>query len=571
MKVLLTTLHAKYIHNSLALPYLASYCADVCDEIIIREFTVHEPKENILSAILAERPDVVAFSVYLWNRRESFELIDLVAAVTPGIRLVVGGPEVSFEGVELFEEHPGLTALVRNEGEMPLRGMLEAWQNGHEPVNVPRLTWRKKDGTIVAGEEAPPLDSLDEIPSPFRNGLVDTSRGFVYYETSRGCPYNCSFCMSALDDTVRSFSMPRIESDLQWIIDQGVAKVKLVDRTFNYDARRARQIFSYILEHNQNSHFHFEIGAHLIDEETLALLATVPEGMFHFEIGIQSTLPETLTAINRKVSINKVLDNVEQLKKRCRIELHLDLIAGLPGEDYQHFLQSIDTILTLDPDHLQVEPVKLLPGSPLRRSAKTQNLRHDPNPPYTIVTSDTLSYNEIEQLKTISRLLDLTWNSKRLKGFLGALATLNNGMAAGLERLALHLQKKGLFRLPLSQDGLFDAFWDFICLQFDGQQKELLKQHLARDYARCERVLPQKAPPFFNADLTAAEQSRARKHVEQRQMELRGTNTKLQYFAALFSELSETSARQVHLFLYLTRSGTGREIEEVIFSDNPDF
>jgi len=229
MKVLLTTLHAKYIHNSLALPCLAAYCGGVCEAIVIREFTVHEPKEITLAAILAEKPDVVAFSVYIWNRRETLELVDLLATVNPDIKLVVGGPEISFDGPELFARHPGLTAQVRGEGEIPLRGLLASWHNGQAPTNVPRLTWRRGD-EIIQGSDAPPLAALDDIPSPFQNNLVDTSRGFVYYETSRGCPYTCSFCMSALDDTVRSYSLPRIEADLQWLIDRGVKKIKLVDR-----------------------------------------------------------------------------------------------------------------------------------------------------------------------------------------------------------------------------------------------------------------------------------------------------------------------------------------------------
>lgn len=570
MRTLLTTLHAKYIHNSLALPCIAAYCSDVCDDILIREYTVHEPKENTLSAILAEQPEIIAFSVYIWNRREIFELIDLLATVNPELKLVVGGPEVSFDGVELFADHPGLTAQVRGEGEEPMRSLLEAWQTGKEPADIPRLTWRCGD-QVITGEDSTPMESLDIIPSPFRLGMVDTSRGFVYYESSRGCPYNCSFCMSALDASVRSFSMQRIEADLKWLIDQKVSKVKLVDRTFNYDTKRALQIFRFILKHNRKSHFHFEIGAHLLNEETLQLLETVPPGMFHFEIGVQSTLPETLTEIDRKVSLEKVLHNVRELKRRCQIELHLDLIAGLPGESYQHFLESINTILALEPDHLQIEPVKLLPGSPMRMSAKMQNLHYDPNPPYTIVSSDSLTFPDIEKLKSISRLLDLSWNSGRLSGFMQALSKPASSMSAALELLALHLQNKGLFRLPISQDGLFAAIWNFIKEHFSGQEHLVLQENLARDYALCERVIAAKAPGFFNTDLTHSELARIKDKVQQKRHGLQGTNTKLQYYASSFTMLNNEPARRIHLFFYLTRSGQGREVEEVIFTGDPSF
>jgi anaerobic magnesium-protoporphyrin IX monomethyl ester cyclase len=192
MRTILATLHSKYIHASLALPCLAAYCGPACGEIAIREFTVHEPREAILAALLQEEPAVVGFSVYLWNRRESFDLIDALAAARPDLRLVVGGPEVSFDGAELFARHPGLTALVRGEGEEPLRALLAAWAKGSEPGQVPRLTWRRGP-TLVEGPDGPPLAELDAIPSPFRAGLVALDRGLVYLETSRGCPFRCCF------------------------------------------------------------------------------------------------------------------------------------------------------------------------------------------------------------------------------------------------------------------------------------------------------------------------------------------------------------------------------------------
>jgi len=563
MKILLTTLHAKYIHNSLALPCLAAFGSDLDAEFVIREYTVHEPKQNVVASLLTESPDVIAFSVYLWNRHQTFELIDLLATINPKLKIVIGGPEVSFDGPELFASHPGLTALVRGEGEKPLHGLITAWSAGKEPDGVGRLIWRSEDGKISNGPDNPVLANLDDIASPFQNGLVETGRGFVYFETSRGCPYSCSFCMSALDETVRSFSEKRIESDLKWLIDRKVAKIKLVDRTFNYNPKRARAIFRFILENNKQSHFHFEIGAHLLDEETLELLEQVPAGMFHFEIGVQSTLPQTLTAIERRVSLEKVIENIKALKARTRIELHLDLIAGLPGEGYDRFLESIDRLFDLQPDHLQIEPVKLLPGSPLRISAKTQNLHFDPNPPYTITASPDMIYNELEMLGNIGRMIDLTWNSSRLKGFLNKLSGSHGSMSKALELLALHLHGKGLFRLPLSQQSLFEAVWDFVRQIPDTEERETLQDYLAHDYALCERVIPAKAPDFFDIGLTPAEQDKVRTEVEKRQLELRGQKIRLQYFAAIFNHLEKTGQRQVRLFFYLTKSHTGRTVEEL--------
>ena len=232
MRTILATLHSKFIHNSLALPCLAAYCGDGCGELLIREFTVHEPRESILAMLLADDPDVIAFSVYLWNRRETLDLADALAVARPDLRIVLGGPETSFDDDTIFARHPGLTALVRGEGEEPLRTLLHAWQQGLPPGLVPRAVIRQ-DANLICGSDSPPLSNLDSIPSPFQLGLADFSRGLVYYETSRGCPFHCSFCLSARDNLMRSYSMERIRSDLLLLMQNVVPKVKLVDRTLN--------------------------------------------------------------------------------------------------------------------------------------------------------------------------------------------------------------------------------------------------------------------------------------------------------------------------------------------------
>ncbi len=562
MRTVLTTLHSKFIHASLALPYLAAWCGDECGQIDIIEFTDHEPKESIAALLLVEKPDVIAFSVYIWNRQSTLELIDLLHTIQPELRIVAGGPEISFDNQELFVAHPGLTALIHGEGELPIKGLLKAWQTGDAPVDVPRLTWRDNE-QIKTGPDAPPLADLDQIPSPFRLGLADLSRGFSYYESSRGCPYNCSFCMSALDDSVRSFSMERIQADLSYLIEKKVPKIKLVDRTFNYDAKRARQIFAYILEHNNGSHFHFEIGAHLLDEATISLLEQVPADMFQFEIGVQSTLPQTLASIDRKVSTDKVLQNVSALTKRTRVDIHLDLIAGLPGESYREFLHSFDTVMALNPGHLQIEPVKLLPGAPLRNDANRLGINFDPAPPYTIVSGD-MSYAELESIRAISRLLDLSWNNNRLHGFLEQLAKTYGTFSSGIEKLAIFLRDGGYFRHPIGQLALFTAIWGFV--ETEDKDLELLREHLARDYALSERVLSNKVPEFFSAKLTEDEINKVREHVQVEQDKIKGNKIKMQHFAARFKVLS-TQTEHLRLFIYLTRSGQKQQVIERIIAD----
>ncbi|WP_298036003.1 B12-binding domain-containing radical SAM protein [uncultured Desulfuromonas sp.] len=562
MRTVLATLHSKYIHPSLALPCLAAYCGRQCGELAIREYTVHEPKQNVLADLLAAEPDVIAFSVYLWNRRETFELADALAVARPGIRIVLGGPEVSYEGPELFSAHPGVSAIVRGEGEIPLEGLLRAWNREEEPSGVPRLAWRRGE-EVVEGPDGPPLEDLDALPSPFASDLADLSRGYVYYESSRGCPYRCAFCMSSLDDNVRSFSRERIESDLGRLMERKVPQVKLVDRTFNYDADRAREIFAFILKHNDATRFHFEIGAHLLDGATLDLLKTVPKGMFQFEIGVQSTLPETLDAIGRRASLERLEQNVRRLREAGNIHLHLDLIIGLPGEGYEGFLSSIDRVAALHPHHLQVEPVKLLPGSPLRLDAGKLGIRFDPNPPYAVLGTPELSFEDLERLRGLSRLLDLTYNSGCFPKFLGELGKVCGSLAAGLEKLEFFWRVEGLFRLPLSRRGVFEKIWKFVKNGFRDEARESLREHLGRDFALSERVVPGKAPEFLDTELTEEEKRLVRERVREETDRIKGRGIKLQHFAAAFARLPDLPGRHVRLFLYLTRSGSGLEVRDI--------
>ena len=566
MRTILSTLHSKFIHNSLALPCLAAYCGDDCGDFLIREFTVHEPRESILSQILNETPEVVAFSVYLWNRRETLDLVDALCVARPELRIILGGPEVSFEGEEIFTRHPGITALIRGEGEEPLRALLSAWQQGQQPGVVPRTVLRVGE-ELNTGPDSPPLKELDTVPSPFRSGLVDMARGFVYYETSRGCPFHCSFCLSARDNLIRSYSMERIKSDLLLLMQKGVAKIKLVDRTFNFDASRAREIFSFILEHNRSTHFHFEIAGHLLDEATLELLEKVPEEMFQFEIGVQSTLESTLDAIGRKVNMKKLEENIRSLRKSNRIHMHLDLVAGLPGDNYNSFLKSIDRVATLAPHHLQIEPVKLLPGSPLRDQAEELKIRFDPNPPYTILGSPELSYAELQQLQEISRLLDLTYNSGHFSSFIRELSDATGSFAMGLEWLAGEWRKRELFRFPLNRQSLFQNLYEIVRGHDKGTSQARLIESLAYDYARCERVVTNRIPEFFDTALEPEEELWVRTRVQEKTEAVKGQGIKLQYFAAAFSTIHTPGQRTVHLFCYHTGAGRKMQVEEYRYSD----
>ena len=525
-------------------------------------------RDSILAMLLGEDPDVIAFSVYLWNRRETLDLVDALAVARPELRIILGGPEISFDSDETFSRHPGLTVLVRGEGEEPLRALLSAWQKGLQPEVIPRVVMRQ-GGKLINGPDSPPLADLDKIPSPFKSGLSDMSRGFVYYETSRGCPFHCSFCLSARDNLVRSYSMERIQDDLLLLMQNEVPKVKLVDRTFNYDARRAREIFRFILEHNRSTHFHFEIGAHLLDDATLALLETVPHDTFQFEIGVQSTLESTLGAINRKVNLGKLEENVRRLVTDGRIHLHLDLVAGLPGENVEDFIASIDRVMALKPHHLQIEPVKLLPGSPLREQAEALRIRFDPNPPYTTLGSPELSYAQLQQIQEISRLLDLTYNSGCFATFLNELTDATGSFAKGLIWLAGEWHRHDLFRYPMNRQQIFNNLVKIIEQRDNDISRQRLLESLAYDYARCEKVITSRIPAFFDTGLTAEEKLWMKNVVQKRTDEIKGQGIKLQYFATVFSTLHNSERRTVYLFLYLTQTAKKMQVEEYHFYQPP--
>ena len=558
MKILLTTLHSKFIHASLALPYLKVFCQDICPDIEIREYSVNEPKDIVLAQIMSIKPDVVCFSVYLWNRLATLELVNCIKLIDERIKIVLGGPEVSFEDDSFFASDP-VDAIIRGEGELPLKYLLSCWDQGISPAEYAGLHLRNQG---LPGHNSL-LSCLDDIPSPFDNGLVDFNKGMVYFETSRGCPYSCSFCMSALDSQVRSFSMPRIKSDLLILMEAEVKLIKFVDRTFNFNNSRAREIFSFILEHNISSQFHFEIGAHLLDDETIELLAQVPDGMFQFEIGVQSTLPETLKKVSRVSILERLVSNVQKLKNETQIHLHLDLIAGLPDETYQQFISSMDTTLKLGAGHLQIEPVKILPGAPLRNQATQWGIVHDPKPPYTILKSNTMSFDDLERLRGIGRLLDIFVNSSRFERIFRHLQCIYGSVSGSLEALDIFWREEGLYKQSHSLKGLYLLLDKFLRQYLPQDSIAKSRECLARDYAMHERLMTGNAPDFFNLNLTGEENNKVREYVKSVIDDFPRTG-KVQYCAAVFNHLEVREGRALLVYFYFTNTGEGMKSYEHI-------
>ena len=465
MKVLLTTLHSKYIHASLALPCIASSCSDLdSTEVMIKEYTINESLHTVLSDILEIEADIVGFSCYIWNIEKTLHLISEIKKTNSHIFIILGGPEVSYDAEEILRKNSDVDCVVKGEGEATFRAVLEG--GGIEAKrdlfalaleDVAGVCFRKGDQIIDNGM-ADPISDLDWIPSPFLNGLVETDKPLVYYESSRGCPFTCAFCLSSLDNIVRSFSMERIRQDLLKLMSDDVKQVKFVDRTFNYNAARANEIWSFILEQNKTSHFHFEIAADLLIDENFKILNTVPPEIFRFEIGVQSLAEETLEKVSRKSDVTKLFSNVKRLLEETDIHIHLDLVAGLPGEDFLGFLASLERLFLARPHHIQVESLKVLKGSPMQTIAEKEGYRYKGHPPYQILRTPWLSNSAIKLIEIVGRLLELIYNSGRFKNSLNVLSELLS-LSEFFAGLARHWESEEIS--TLSMEMLFEVIWQY--------------------------------------------------------------------------------------------------------------
>jgi anaerobic magnesium-protoporphyrin IX monomethyl ester cyclase len=507
MKILLTTLHAKYSHASLSLPCLATCCRDLPGvSITIREYTVNEPREHLLRLIMSEQADLVAFSCYIWNIEKTLGIVSDIKKIAPETRVVLGGPEVSFGTFELMHNHPAVDFVIKGEGEAVFRRLAEALTDqgtvmfaGTALEEIDNLFFREGID-ISAGPPTKGYLQLDSIPSPFEAGLVDLNKPLTYYETSRGCPFSCAFCLSSVEGQVRSYSMERIRHDLLLLMQKKVPQIKLVDRTFNYDGRRADDIWRFILKHNQGSHFHFEIAADLLSDSSLNILKLVPADTFRFEIGVQSASADTLKQVNRTADLGRIFYCIRRLRAETKIDLHLDLVAGLPGENYAAFLASLQAVADLHPHQIQVEPLKVLKGSPMREIAAREDYCFSESPPYAILRNPWLSYDDICRIETIGRLLDLFYNHRGF-GTVLELLTSSTPLSALLGRMAANAADQALS--GLSSLRLYELFFRLASPGLDSADNGLFADALFFDFC-CSEMPRQGKLPMFIAERSQA-------------------------------------------------------------------
>ncbi len=486
MKVLLTTLNAKFIHSALALYSLRRRCLAVCPDIAVREYTINNEPLTVLGDIYRARPDVVGLACYIWNIDAILDLAALLKKVLPAATVVLGGPEVSYDPEEVMAANPAVDYVVQGEGEETLAALLAALRDGRPPADIAGLAWRR-DGMIFAGVPRA-VGDLAALPFAYDADDMAALKGrIIYYETSRGCPYSCSYCLSGAAGGVRYLPVERVLAELAFFIAHGVKQVKFVDRTFNACRDHYRPILEYLAAQDTTANFHCEIAADLLDDEVLALLATAPPGRFQFEIGIQSTNRETLAAICRKNDWPRIAAGVNALRAAGKSHLHLDLIVGLPHEDYRRFGQSFDAVYALRPDMLQLGFLKLLKGSAIRRQAGDHGYIFMDRAPYEVLANDYMSYAEVRRLKIFEEMFNQVYNGGRLPATLAWLtAAWEGGAFAFYEALAAYWEKNDLHLVAHGGKSLARYLADF-CREARPALAGDCRQFLKFDYLDRER------------------------------------------------------------------------------------
>jgi radical SAM superfamily enzyme YgiQ (UPF0313 family) len=410
MRILLTTLNAKYVHFSLALAYLKAYCSKNGRSIQVREYTINESIDDIMASIYLLDPQVLCISCYIWNIRMVLEVCHDFKKVAPSTVIILGGPEVSHNSVEVMKANPSIDFIVKGEGEQTLDELLQILEEGGTPGRVNGITYRQS-GEIVDNPERQLIPILDTIPFPYENSFQNYQNRIIYYETSRGCPFNCSYCLSCTLKTLRYFSLERVKRDLAYLMKQEPETIKFVDRTFNCNEKRACEIMEFIIHNRGNTKFHLEICADLLSEAMLEFLHSVPPGIFDFEIGVQSTNLATLEAVNRKSNWKRLSKNIRLLKEFGNIHLHLDLIAGLPFEDRDLFAISFNDVYGLEPDVIQMGFLKILKGSDIEKCTEKYEYRYQAHPPYRVLSNRWLSFGDVVQLTKMEELLNRYYNT----------------------------------------------------------------------------------------------------------------------------------------------------------------
>lgn len=443
MKILLVACNAKYIHSNLAVYDLQAYASDYADHIVLKEYTINQQKDDIMRDIYLEHPDVVCVSCYIWNLSFVKELMSDLIKILPGADFWAGGPEVSYDAEKFLTENSEFKGVMVGEGEETFKELAGYYvkKNPQDLKDMTGICYRDGDQIIHNGWRQ--IMDLSSIPFIYKD-LSEFKNRIIYYESSRGCPFSCSYCLSSIDKKLRFRDTETVKKELQFFIDNKVPQVKFVDRTFNCKHDHAMAIWKYINEHDNGvTNFHFEISADLLREEELQEMSTMRPGLIQLEIGVQSTNPDTIKAIHRTMDFEKLKGIVDRIHSFGNIHQHLDLIAGLPYEDYDSFRHSFNDVYALKPQQLQLGFLKVLKGSHMMEMCREYGIVYKTQEPYEVLSTKWLDYDHVLKLKTVENMVEVYYNSGQFQNTLEYLENFFQDAFSIYERLGSFYMEKG--------------------------------------------------------------------------------------------------------------------------------
>lgn len=500
MKTVLVAINAKYIHSNLAVYSLRSYARTFGYEPELLEFTINQQKDQILKGIYEAKPDLLCFSCYIWNLSYAEEIIEDIKKILPKVTIWAGGPEVSYDAPKFLKRHPEVDGIMCAEGEKTLTELISYYEIG-------KSQGKSLDGIngIVYQEnktihQTPLRDimNMDDLVFPYED-LKDFEHKIIYYESSRGCPFSCSYCLSSIDKKLRFRSFSLVEKELEFFLAHKVPQVKFVDRTFNCKKSHAMAIWTYIKEHDNGiTNFHFEVAADLLTEDEIVLIQTMRPGLIQLEIGVQSTNEKTLAEIHRKTDFEEITRKVKAVQKGENVHQHLDLIAGLPYENYESFGHSFNDVYALKPEQLQLGFLKVLKGSYMAEAAEGYGCVHKAKPPYEVLGTRWLSYEEILKLKGVEEMVEVYYNSGQFQKTIRAMEHLFETAFSMYEELADFYEKNGYNEVSHTRIRRYEILQEF--LQEKEANLEYFKQLMIFDLYARENM---KTRPQWANDLSA--------------------------------------------------------------------
>ena len=497
MKIVLSTLNAKYIHTNLAIRYLKAAALPEFD-CELAEYTIKDPAFNIVSDLFQKKPDVIGFSCYIWNINETIAVIRMLKTVLPNTKIILGGPEVSYDVHDWIRKHEEIDFIIMGEGEVSFKELLRYFNGEIELEKVPGICYLE-EGKLKIHAQPPKVD-LREIATPFRfeEDLPHIGKRIQYIETSRGCPFSCQFCLSSIEVGVRYFNREKIKEDIRYLMDNGARTIKFVDRTFNISRSYAMEMFQFLIdEHKPGVVFQFEITADIMRPEVIQFLNdNAPKGLFRFEIGVQSTNDLTNDLVKRRQNFEKLKRTVTMVKEGGKIDQHLDLIAGLPEEDYASFRKTFNDVFAMRPEELQLGFLKLLRGTGLRLEAEKYGYTYVDISPYEIFSNNVLTFDDIVRIKHAEDVLEKYWNAHRMDNTIEYLVTkVFETPFDFFQNFGTYWENAGWSRIGHQLEDLFRRLEEYL-LTLDNVDMDVVRSIMKIDYLKDMSFQPRK--PWWN-------------------------------------------------------------------------